>query len=45
MIRFFVMFSGIDGFRARLIHALGLRLKAAHKAAVGATGAERKAAV
>lgn len=46
MIRFFDMFSGIGGFRAGLEregNTLGLRLKAAHEASVGATGAEQEA--
>lgn len=44
MIRFFDMISDIGGFRAGLIHTLGLRLKAAHEATVGATGLEKGAA-
>ena len=51
MIRFFDMFSGIGGFRAGLeragvtvnvVHAIDLRLKAAHEASVGTTEARKE---
>lgn len=44
MIQFFDMFSGIGGFCAGPVHALDLRIKAAHEASVGETGARKETA-
>ena len=55
MIKFFNVFAGVGGFRAKfkrlrnaatinVAHIPGLRPKSAHKAAVAATGAEWEAA-